>query len=252
MLTHPTIEKLQALRLFGMMHALQEQHNTPECAALTFEERLGFLVDREATDRDNRLLAQRLQKARLRQSAVVEDVDFRHPRGLDRSLFLALASCKWVHDHDNCLLTGPTGVGKTYLACALAHKACREGFRVHYVRVTRLFQELAIARADGTYHRKLAALARFDLLVLDDWGLATMDADARRDLLEILDDRYNQRSTLVAAQLPVEHWHEYIGDPTLADGILDRLIHNAHRIALNGESLRRKHTPSARNEAATT
>ena len=240
MLQHPTLEKLQALNLTGMVHALQEQFRMPECARLSFEERLGLLVDRETTEQENRRLARRLGQARLRQPAVLEDVDFRHPRGLDRALLLSLASCWWVRDHQNCLITGPTGVGKTYLACALAHKACREGVSAHYARVSRLLEELAVARADGSYSRRLAALSRFDLLVLDDWGLAPLTDLSRRDLLEILDDRYDRRATLVASQLPVENWHEALADPTLADAILDRLVHNAHRIALHGESMRKQ------------
>jgi DNA replication protein DnaC len=239
MLLHPTLEKLQALNLTGMLRALQEQLRTPACAQLCFEERLGLLVDSEATERENRRLAIRLGKARLRQQAVVEDVDFRHPRGLDRSLMLSLASCRWVRERRNCLITGPTGVGKTYLACALAHKACREGASTRYARVTRLLEELAIARADGSYTRRLGTLGRLDLLVLDDWGLAPLTDEGRRDLLEILDDRYDRHSTLVASQLPVENWHEALADPTLADAILDRLVHNAHRIALHGESMRK-------------
>jgi DNA replication protein DnaC len=170
----------------------------------------------------------------------MEDVDFRHPRGLDRSLLLSLASCQWVRDRQNCLITGPTGVGKTYLACALAHKACREGTSAHYARVSRLLDELSVARADGSYTRRLRSVGRLDLLVLDDWGLAPLTDEGRRDLLEILDDRYDRRSTLVASQLPVESWHDALGDPTLADAILDRLVHNAHTIALRGESMRKQ------------
>lgn len=240
MLRHPTLEKLQALNLTGMLRALQDQLQLPDCTQLSFEERLGLLVDRESTERENRRLALRLGKARLRQPAVLEDVDFTHPRGLDRALLLALASCRWMRERQNCLITGPTGVGKTYLACALAHKACREGASAHYARLSRLLDELAIARADGSYARRLRGLARLDLLVLDDWGLAPLTDAGRRDLLEILDDRYDRRSTLVASQLPVENWHAALADPTLADAILDRLVHNAHRIALHGESMRKQ------------
>lgn len=240
MLIHPTLAKLEGLRLFGMLRALNDQLQTPECAGLSFEERLGLLVDREATERQNQKVATRLKRAHLRQAATPEDVDFRPARGLDRAQFLALCGCEWVRSRDNLLITGPTGVGKTYLACALAQKACREGYTVHYARTGRLLGEFSVARADGTYPRRLAALARLDLLVLDDWGLTPLTDAQRRDLLEILDDRYDRRATLVASQLPVEHWHEALGDPTLADAILDRLVHNAHKLSLRGESLRKQ------------
>jgi DNA replication protein DnaC len=247
-LTHPTLAKLEALRLFGMLRALNDQMQMPDCASLSFEERLGLLVDREATDRQNQRLAVRIKRARLRQPAAPEDVDFRHPRGLDRAQFLSLCSCEWIRSRDNLLITGPTGVGKTYLACALAQKACREGYTAHYARTGRLLGELAMGRADGTYTRRLTALARLDLLVLDDWCLAPLTDEQRRDLLEVLDDRYDRRSTLVASQLPTENWHQALGDPTLADAILDRLVHNAHKIALSGESMRKQRAkpPEAR------
>lgn len=239
MLEHPTLDKLAALKLSGMCEALTEQHQMPECQALSFEERLGLLVDREVLVRQNRQMASRLKKAGLRQQAAVEDIDFRHPRNLDRSVVLALASCQWIRNRRNCLITGPTGVGKTYLACALAHKSCREGFSARYVRVSRMVSELAVARRDGSYLERLRTLSSVDLLLLDDWGVTPLTDEGRRDLLEILDDRYDRKSTLVTSQVPVEKWHEYLADPTLADAILDRLVHNAHRLTLTGESLRK-------------
>lgn len=239
MLTHPTFEKLQALRLAGMARALEDQQRLPEIESLSFEERLGLLVDREMTDRENRRLKIRLRQARLRQPAALEDIDFRHPRGLDKSIIAQLSSCHWVHEHHNVLITGPTGCGKTFLTCALAHKACREGYTVRYLRLPRLFQDLQIAKGDGRYPKLLAALAKTDLIALDDWGLTPLTDEQRRDLLELLEDRHGLRSTLVAAQLPVDKWHAQIGDPTLADAILDRLIHNAHKIPLKGESMRK-------------
>jgi DNA replication protein DnaC len=239
MLEHPTLDKLVALRLTGMCDALREQSQSPGYAQLSFEERLGLLVDRETLVRQNRQLAQRTKKASLRQEACVEDIDFRHPRNLDRSVVLSLASCQWIANHRNCLITGPTGAGKTYLSCALAQKACREGFSARYERVSRILGELAVARRDGSYLERLRALARIDLLVLDDWGVTPLSEESRRDLLELLDDRYDRKSTLVTSQLPVDRWHEYLADPTLADAILDRLVHNAHRLTLCGESMRK-------------
>jgi DNA replication protein DnaC len=213
MLHQPTLDKLQELRLVGMLKAYQEQQAMSDCQALNFEERFGLLLDREATERANRRLTMRLRFARLRQPACVEDIDFRSPRGLDKALLLALADCRWVDHHDNCLIIGPTGAGKTYLACALAHKACREGYSVRYHRLPRLFSELAIARGDGRYPKLLASLAKIDLVVLDDWATAPLTQEQRHDLLEVLEDRYQRHSTLVASQLPISHWHELIGDP---------------------------------------
>lgn len=243
MLKHPTLDRLDELKLTGMRKALEEQLAMPDCQTMSFEDRFGLLVDREMTERHNRRLSLRLNKAKLRQNASIEDIDFRHPRGLDKALMLSLADCRWVAHHDNCLVTGPTGAGKTYLACALAHKACREGYSVLYHRLPRLFQELAVARGDGRYPRVLRALARVDLLVLDDWGTLSLADEQRRDLFEVLEDRYDRRSTLVASQLPLKHWHETLGDPTLADAILDRLVHNAHKLELKGDSMRKKRTP---------
>lgn len=240
MLKEPTMEKLQSLKLTGMLKAYTEQIEMPECDQLGFDERFGLLLDREACERDNRRLQYRLRKAKLRLAACIEDIDYRHPRGLDKSVMLQLASCSWLRSHDNCIITGATGTGKTWLACALGQKACREGYSVFYMRMPRMFGDLAVARGDGRYTRMLAAFARADLMILDDWGTTCLTDEQRRDLFEILEDRYDRKSTLVAAQLPVKHWHETIGDPTLADAILDRLIHNAHKITLKGESMRKK------------
>jgi DNA replication protein DnaC len=239
MLNHPTLEKLRDLRLTGMREALLEQHEMVDIEELDFEERLGLLVDREITAREDRRLKTRLRNARLRQQAAIEDLDYRHLRGLDKSLMRDLGSCQWIRQRLNLLITGPTGVGKTWISCALAHKACRQGYTAQYRRLSRLFDELSYAHADGRYPQLMKKLARTDLLVLDDWGLAKLTAAQRRDLLEVLDDRHDRRSTLVTSQLPVEHWHKIIGDPTLADAILDRLVHNAYRIELKGESMRK-------------
>jgi len=243
MLIHPTLEKLHTLKLLGMAKALEVQLQMSDLGALTFEERLGLLVDRETTERRNRKLRTSLKKAKLRLLASLEDLDYRTPRGLDKSLMLRLSSCQWIEDHHNVLITGPTGVGKSFVACSLGHKACREGYRSLYFRLPRLLQELAMARGDGRYGRVLTNLAKTDLLIIDDWGLTTLDDHGRRDILEILEDRYNVRSTVVTSQMPVSHWHEVVGDPTLADAILDRLVHNAYKISLKGESMRKKQKP---------
>lgn len=240
MLHHPTLEKLQTLRLSGMLKALREQQQMPDIAQLGFEERLGLLVDRELTERQNSRLQSRLRQARLKHQAAFEDIDYRAPRGLDRALLNQLGSAQWVQQGLNLILCGPTGVGKTWIACALAHKACREGFSALYLRLPRLLEDLALAHGDGRYSKLMASLAKTDLIILDDWGLAKFTAPQRRDLLELLDDRHGSRSTIVTSQLPVEHWHELIGEPTLADAILDRLVHNAYRITLKGESMRKR------------
>ena len=240
MLHNPTLEKLQALKFTGMLRALEEQMQMPDCESLGFEERLGLLIDREMAERDSRRLKTRLRKANFRLPAAVEDIDWRARRGLDKSMILSLAGCRWIAEHHNCIITGPTGAGKSYIACALGNKACREGYSVLYFRVSRLFAQLAVARADGRYLKILNTYAKTDLLIFDDWGTESLSEQQRRDLFEIVEDRYACRSTLVAGQLPVKHWHEVIGDATLADAILDRLVHNAYKITLKGESMRKK------------
>jgi len=222
-----------------MHRALIEQLRANDIGPLSFEERLGLLVDREMTERCDRRLQTRLRLAHLRQHACVEDIDYRHRRGLDRRLMLQLAGGEYLDGKLNILITGPAGVGKTWIACALAHKACRDGRTARYLRLPRLMQELPIARADGRYAKLLRDYAKADLIILDDWGLMPMNDETRRDILEILDDRHNRRSTIVTSQLPVERWHDYIGEPTLADAILDRLVHNGYRLNLTGESMRK-------------
>ncbi len=240
MLHHPTLEKLQTLRLSGMHKALTEQLNMPDIDSLSFEERLWLLAEREMTEREDRRLKTRLRQAKLKHHACIEDIDYRSARGLDKALILQLAGCRWIHEGLNLILNGPTGVGKTWIACALAHKACQEGYSALYLRLPRLFEELTLAHGDGRFPKLMTTFARTDLIVLDDWGLAKLTAEQRRDLLELLDDRHPKRSTIVTSQIPVDHWHEIIGDPTLADAILDRLIHNAYRVNLKGESMRKR------------
>ncbi|MCK5340438.1 MAG: IS21-like element helper ATPase IstB [Desulfobulbaceae bacterium] len=240
MLLHPTLEKLETMRFTGMAAALEEQMKMDGLDDISFEERLGLLLDREQAVRETRRMKGRLSKAKLRQDGCVEDIDFRHPRGLDKSLVIRLADCQWIKGHNNLIITGPTGVGKSYLACAFAQKACREGFNALYLRMTKLFENLSLAKGDGRYLKLLTSFAKTDLLVLDDYGLAPLNQEQRHDLLEILEDRHGLKSTLVTSQLPIKHWHEQIGDPTLADAILDRLVHSAHKIQLEGESMRKK------------
>jgi DNA replication protein DnaC len=240
MLLHPTLEKLTTMRFSGMAAALEEQMKMDGLEDIGFEERLGLLLDHEQAVRDTRRLKTRLSKAKLRQNGSIEDIDFRHPRGLDKSLVLRLADCQWIKSHNNLIITGPTGVGKSFLGCAFAQKACREGFNTLYLRMTKLFEDLSLAKGDGRYLKLLTSFAKADLLVLDDYGLVPLTQEQRHDFLEILEDRHELKSTLVTSQLPIEHWHEQIGDPTLADAILDRLVHSAHKIKLQGESMRKK------------
>jgi DNA replication protein DnaC len=251
MLIHPTLDQLRTLRLTGMAKALEEQMQMPDIDSLPFEQRLGLMVDRESIERQNRNLKTRLRKAGLRQSASVEDIDYRHPRGLDKSLLAKLQSCDWIKEHHNLIITGPTGTGKTFLACALAHKACRDGYSSLYLRVPRFLQDLLISKGDGRFGRLLTAIAKTNLLLLDDWGMSKLTIEQSRDLLELIDDRHGTKSTLITSQFPIDHWHEIIGDPTLADAILDRIIHDAYKINLKGESMRKKKsrlTPSPLKE----
>lgn len=246
MLSQPTIDKLREMKLKAFASALEEQRTDKTMADLGFEERLGFLVDAEWLDRQNRRLARRLREAKLRiPGACVEDLEFSAGRGLDRGLVRELATCRWIDDHLNLLVTGKTGVGKTFLSCALAQQACRKGYRAISYRTRILFQETTLARADGTYPRLLAKLARFHVLVIEDFGLTPMTKEDRYDLLEILEDRYDRRSTIVSSQMPPEAWHDYLENPTVADAVLDRLVHNAHRIALTGPSRRKSKKPKS-------
>ena len=250
MLTHPTLDLLQALGLHGMARGFKELDDQPEARSLQHAEWLALLLEREQTLRRQKRFEARARAARLRHVASVEDVDYRAVRGLDRALFLKLAGGDWIRARQNLLITGPCGVGKSWLACALGHKACRDDFSVAYHRLPRLFAALALARSDGRYSNMLRAIARLDLLILDDWGPEPLDADQRRDLLEIIEDRYEARSIIVTSQLPVDRWYELIGNPTIADAILDRLVHSAYRIELKGESLRKQKRPAADQSAA--
>ena len=241
MTTEETFRKLSELRLYGFARALEAQLAQPASyTTLAIEDRVGLLVDREWTERETRRLTRRLQLAKLRdRQACVEDVDFRHPRGLDRALVQRLATGEWITKAQNVLVIGPTGCGTTYVACALGHQACRDGYSVLYRRVPRLAHELHVARGDGSLPRLLSRWAKIDVLILDDWGLTPLGAQERHDLLEVLEDRYGEHSTIIAGQLPVKSWHTYIGDPAVADAALDRVVHNAHQIMLKGESMRK-------------
>jgi len=245
---HHTIEKLSQMKLHTMATALREQTEQPSLSSLSFEDRFAMIVDREWTSREDRKLTRRLKAARLRTQATVEDIDYQHPRGLDKSVIRSLASCQWITSHHNVIVTGPTGIGKSYLAEAFANKACREGFTAVRYRSTRLFGELEIARGDGSYFRLLAKLAKIDLLAIDDWPAEPLTDQERRHFMEVMEDRHGLKSTLITSQYPVSKWHDLIGEPTMADAILDRILHNAHKIPLKGESMRKKKITLTQNE----
>lgn len=248
MLHQPTLEKLKALHLDAMAHAWTEQHQSAEIHQLGFDERLGLLVDAEWLDRDNKRLSRLLKEAKLKLTqACIEDVDYAAKRELDKAVIRQLSTCRWVEQHQNVLISGMTGTGKTYLACALAQQACRKGFRALYRRAPRLLDELHLARADGTYPRLLSKLARADVLLLDDWAIKPLRDQERHDFLEVLEDRYGARSTLMTSQLPPAKWHEFLADETVADAICDRLLHNAHRIVLKGPSRRKEDTAKTKD-----
>ena len=235
-----TLEQLHSLRLTGMAEALSQQQMQPQMQQLSFEERLTLLVNHEQLYRDNRRQTRLLKAAKLRVSACVEEIDYQHPRGIDRAYLSSLTHCHWIERRQNLCITGPTGCGKTWLACAFGNQACRQGRSVRYLRLPRLFEQLRIAHGDGSYTRLMNQLAKTDLLILDDWGIQKLTTPQRNDLMEVIEDRNGLLSTLVASQLPVEKWHDFIGEATLADAILDRLLHNAHRLPLTGESMRKK------------
>lgn len=239
-MTHQIHEQLNTLKLFGMEQAYAEQCASDSYRDLSFDDRFSMIVEREALNKENRRISARLRQAKLKHQASFDSLNFKARRGLDKSFMLSLQSCKWIQEHLNVFITGACGAGKSYLACALGHAACLHGFRAYYVRIPRLFEDLAIARGDGRYPKLMNSLARTDLLILDDWGLSVLTESQRRDLLEVLEDRYGLRSTIVTSQVPVEKWYDIIGEPTLADAILDRLIHNAYTIDLKGESMRKK------------
>ena len=239
MLSMPTEDKLRSLKLYGMLKGFQEQRDQENIKEFSFEERMGLLIDRESIERDNRRLAARLRYAHLRHDASVENIDYAHHRGLDRSLIKSLSTGQWLDDHLNILITGPCGVGKSFIACALSHKACLLGHSAIYTRAPRLFNDIALARGEGRYNQMMKSMARTNVLVIDDWGLSMLNETERIDLLEVLEDRYNKQCTIVTSQLPIKNWHEVIGNATLADAILDRLVHNAYTIELKGENMRK-------------
>ena len=240
MLTHPTLDHLRVLKLDGMADAFIELQQQAMAKDLSHAEWLALLLDREIANRNTKRVQIRLRAARLRHGqACVEDVDYRAARQLDKALFQQLATSRWIAEHRNLFILGPTGIGKSWLACALAHKACRDGYTVHYTRVPRLFAELELQHGDGRFHRLFRTLTKVDLLILDDWGSERLSASQRRDLMEIIEERHGRCSALITSQLPVEAWHEVIAEPTFADAILDRIVHNAYRLSLNGPSMRK-------------
>lgn len=247
---HQTIEKLSQMKLHTMAAAFQEQLEQPSVGDLSFEDRFAMIVDREWSAREDRKLTKRLRSARLRTNATIEEIDYQHPRGLDKSVIRSLASCQWIRSHQNVIVTGPTGIGKSYLADAFVNKACREGFNAVRYRSTRLFGEMEIARADGSYFKLLARLSKFELIAIDDWAMEPLTEDERRHFLELMEDRHGLKSTFITSQYPVSKWHDRIGEPTMADAILDRIVHNAHKIALkgNGESMRKTRSTLTQRE----
>lgn len=238
MLDEETMHKLNEMKLYGLASAFHDYLDEKRPDNLTFEERFGMMVDREWTERQDRRLKRQLASAKLREQACLEDVNYRHPRRLERSIIQRLATGKWLIDHDNVLITGPTGIGKTWFGCALANQACRQGHSALYTRVPRLLHSLSMAKGDGSYSKVLSRLAGLRVLILDDFGLAPLGTEERHDLLEVLEDRAGRASTVVTSQLPVKKWHEVIGDPTIADAVLDRLIHGSHRLELKGPTMR--------------
>jgi DNA replication protein DnaC len=240
MLTQPTIEKLNFMKLTAMARAFADQMQCPDITQLSFEERFGLIVDYQMTDLENRRMQNRLKNAKLRMSASLEDLDFRQGRGLDRSTVMSLALNQWVKSHHNILVTGPTGAGKSYLACALAQKACRDGHTTLYQRVPRLLHDIAVSRLDGRYNKIIAPIGKCEVLILDDLLISPLIRNEQRELLEIVEERYDRKATIVTSQLPIKAWHNAMEDPTLADAILDRLVHNAYKLELKGESMRRK------------
>jgi DNA replication protein DnaC len=252
MFLNPIIEKLKSLKLIGMLLALEEQIKTSNINQLSFEERLGLMVDREETNRNNKKFQRRIRSAKLKQQACLEDVDYKTPRGLSKASILSLGECRWIDGHQDLLLTGPTGIGKSYLASALAHRACQRGFSAIYYRASRLFQEIAICKADGRYTKLITQIARTDLLVIDDLGIAPLAADEARDLLEIVEDRHKARSMIITSQLPLDKWFSVIGDATIADAVMDRIVNNSHVIDLDGDSMRKIKSSVAKKDDSKT